>query len=123
MAGIGTALLVYAGGLSAAQGAVTIGAWYLFILSLSRFFDPVMNLSSFWSNIQSGLSAAERIFALMDAEPNVVQLENRDVPRLKGGICFENVSFRYAENEPVLNDFTLEIHPGENLAIVGPWQN
>ena len=119
MAGIGTAALVYAGGLSAAQGAVTIGAWYLFILSLSRFFDPVMNLSSFWSNIQSGLSAAERIFALMDTESNVIQIENLDVPKLKGGIRFENVSFRYAENEPVLNDFSLDIRPGENLAIVG----
>jgi ATP-binding cassette, subfamily B, bacterial len=118
-AGIGTALLVYAGGLSAARGAVTIGAWYLFILSLSRFFDPVMNLSSFWSNIQSGLSAAERIFALMDAEPNVVQTEKRPVPPLKGSICFDNVSFRYAENEPVLTDFSLDIRPGENLAIVG----
>jgi ATP-binding cassette subfamily B protein len=117
--GIGTAVIVYAGGLSAAQGAVTIGAWYLFILSLGRFFDPVMNLSAFWSNIQSGLSAAERIFALMDAEPNVVQIANLDVPNLKGEIRFENVSFRYAENEPVLTDFSLTIYPGENLAIVG----
>jgi ATP-binding cassette subfamily B protein len=117
--GIGTAIIVYAGGLSAAQGAVTIGAWYLFILSLGRFFDPVMNLSAFWSNIQSGLSAAERIFALMDAEPNVVQTADRDVPNLKGEIRFENVSFRYAENEPVLADFSLTIYPGENLAIVG----
>jgi ATP-binding cassette subfamily B protein len=119
LAGIATATLVYAGGLSAAQGAVTIGAWYLFIISLGRFFDPVMNLSAFWSNIQSGLSAAERIFALMDAEPNVVQIEKRDVLRFKGEIRFENVSFRYAENEPVLVDFSLTIHPGENLAIVG----
>ena len=119
VAGIGTAALVYAGGLSAAQGAVTIGAWYLFILSLGRFFDPVMNLSAFWSNIQSGLSAAERIFALMDAEPNVVQTDKLDVPALKGKIRFENVSFRYAENEPVLTEFSLTIHPGENLAIVG----
>jgi ATP-binding cassette subfamily B protein len=119
LAGIGTAKLVYAGGLSAAQGAVTIGAWYLFIMSLGRFFDPVMNLSAFWSNIQSGLSAAERIFALMDAEPNVIQEENRDVPALKGGIRFENVSFRYVEQEPVLVDFNLNIHPGEDLAIVG----
>ena len=119
MAGVGTAILVYAGGLSAASGAVTIGAWYLFILSLSRFFDPVMNLSSFWSNIQSGLSAAERIFALMDAEPNVIQTGNHDVPPLKGGIRFEHVDFRYAENEPVLTDFSLDIRPGENLAIVG----
>jgi len=119
MSGVGTAALVYAGGLSAASGAVTIGAWYLFIMSIGRFFDPVMNLSSFWSNIQSGLSAAERIFALMDAEPNVVQTGNHDVPQLRGGIRFENVSFRYAENEPVLTDFSLDIHPGENLAIVG----
>jgi ATP-binding cassette, subfamily B, bacterial len=119
IAGIGTAILVYAGGWSAAQGAVTIGAWYLFIMSLGRFFDPVMNLSAFWSNIQSGLSAAERIFALTDAEPNVVQTANQDVPALKGEIRFENVSFRYAENEPVLTDFNLTIHPGENLAIVG----
>ena len=117
--GIATAVLVYAGGLTAASGAVSIGAWYLFIISLGRFFDPVMNLSSFWSNIQSGLSAAERIFALVDAESNVVQTDNRDVPPLKGAIRFENVSFRYAENEPVLADFTLNIRAGENLAIVG----
>jgi ATP-binding cassette subfamily B protein len=117
--GIATAVLVFAGGLSAAQGAVTIGAWYLFILSLGRFFDPVMNLSAFWSNIQSGLSAAERIFALMDAEPNVVQTGDVDVPILTGLIRFENVFFRYAENEPVLTDFSLTIQPGENLAIVG----
>ncbi|MCX6035494.1 MAG: ABC transporter ATP-binding protein, partial [Chloroflexi bacterium] len=119
LVGIATATLVYAGGLSAAQGAVTIGAWYLFIMSLGRFFDPVMNLSAFWSNIQSGLSAAERIFALMDAEPNVVQTEKRDVSKLTGGIRFENVSFRYVDQEPVLIDFNLTIHPGENLAIVG----
>jgi len=119
LGGIATAVLVYAGGLSAAQGAVTIGAWYLFIISLGRFFDPVMNLSAFWSNIQSGLSAAERIFALMDAEPNVIQSDRRDVPQLQGEIRFENVSFRYAENEPVLTDFSLTIRPGENLAIVG----
>jgi ATP-binding cassette subfamily B protein len=119
LSGIFTAVLVYAGGMSAAQGAVTAGAWYLFILSLGRFFDPVMNLSAFWSNIQSGLSASERVFALMDAEPNVVQTEVRDVPNLRGEIKFENVSFRYADNEPVLNDFSLSIRPGENLAIVG----
>jgi ATP-binding cassette subfamily B protein len=119
VSGICVAVLVYAGGLSAASGAVTIGAWYLFILSLGRFFDPVMNLSAFWSNIQSGLSAAERIFALMDAEPNVVQTDKVDVPVLKGKILFENVSFRYSENEPVLTEFSLTIQPGENLAIVG----
>ena len=119
LSGIFTAVLVYAGGMSAAQGGVTVGAWYLFILSLSRFFDPVMNLSAFWSNIQAGLSASERVFALMDAEPNVIQAEARGVPPLRGEIRFENVSFRYADNEPVLTDFSLTVHPRENLAIVG----
>lgn len=119
LSGIFTAVLVYFGGLSAAAGAVTVGAWYLFILSLGRFFDPIMNLSAFWANIQSGLSASERVFALMDAEPNVRQIENRDVPRLRGEIRFENLSFRYVEDEPILSDFSLLIHPGENLAVVG----
>jgi ATP-binding cassette subfamily B protein len=119
LSGIFTAVLIYFGGLSAAAGGVTVGAWYLFILSLGRFFDPVMNLSAFWANIQSGLSASERVFALMDAEPNVRQIENRDVPRLRGEICFENLSFRYVDGEPVLSDFSLLIHPGENLAVVG----
>jgi ATP-binding cassette subfamily B protein len=119
LSGIFTALLVYAGGMTAAQGGVTVGAWYLFILSLGRFFDPVMNLSAFWSNIQSGLSAAERVFALMDAEPNVIQTRWEDVPRLRGEIRFENLSFRYVDQEPVLTDFSLEVRPGEDLAIVG----
>jgi ATP-binding cassette subfamily B protein len=79
----------------------------------------MMNLSAFWSNIQSGLSASERVFALMDAEPNVVQTDEQDVQPLRGEIRFENVSFRYADNEPVLTDFSLTIRPGENLAIVG----
>jgi len=119
LSGIFTAVLVYAGGMSAAQGGVTVGAWYLFILSLGRFFDPVMNLSAFWSNIQSGLSASERVFALMDAEPNVIQAEERAVPPLRGEIRFERLSFRYVDQEPVLTDFSLTIRPGDNLAIVG----
>ncbi len=117
--GLFTAVIVYAGGLSVARGTITAGAWYLFLLSLGRFFDPVMNLSAFWANIQSGLSAAERVFALMDAKTTVTQLESRPVPRLRGEIRFENVSFHYRANEPVLLDFNLHIRAGENLAIVG----
>ena len=47
-------MLVYVGGLNAAQGLVTIGSWYLFILSLERFFFPVLNLASFWAQVQAG---------------------------------------------------------------------
>jgi ATP-binding cassette subfamily B protein len=80
---------------------------------------PMMSLSAFWAQIQSGLSAAERVFALIDAEANVIQVANNKVPKLKGDIKFENLGFRYTENEGVLCDFNLHIHPGENLAIVG----
>jgi ATP-binding cassette subfamily B protein len=119
LGGIFVGVLVYSGGLGAAQGIVSIGAWYLFIMSLDQFFYPVLNLSAFWAQIQSGLSAAERAFALIDADPNVVQVDRRAVPPLRGDIRFERVSFRYRENEPILQDFSLHIHPGETLALVG----
>jgi ATP-binding cassette subfamily B protein len=117
--GIATAALVYFGGMSVQQGIVTAGAWYLFILSLDRFLFPVMNLSSFWTQIQNGLSAAERVFALIDAEPKVVQTGNRPVSGLRGKIDFERVCFRYSDKEQVLDDFSLNIRPGENIAVVG----
>lgn len=119
LGGIATAILVYVGGLSVAQGAVTIGAWLLFLQSLDRFFFPVLNLSAFWAQVQSGLSAAERIFALIDAEPAVLQIANTRPPVLLGDIRFDGVCFRYTEAEQVLQDFNLHISPGENLALVG----
>lgn len=117
--GVFVGVLVYVGGFSAAQGIVSIGAWYLFIMSLDQFFFPVLNLTSFWAQIQGGLSAAERVFALIDADPNVIQTDKQDVPRLKGEIRFEHIYFRYSDKEPILSDFNLLIHPGETLALVG----
>src|SRR3990172_4282642 len=119
LGGVATAILVYVGGLSAAQGMVSIGAWYLFIQSLDRFFFPVLNLSAFWAQVQSGLSAAERVFALIDAEPAVVQTASKPVPPLSGDIQFINVSFSYNERESVLEKFNLHIKPGETVALVG----
>lgn len=119
LGGIATAILVFVGGLSAAQGAVTIGAWFLFLQSLDRFFFPVLNLSAFWAQVQSGLSASERVFALIDAETAVVQTNNQIVKQLKGEISFEQVRFRYNEKEQVLEDFNLLIPPGETIALVG----
>jgi ATP-binding cassette subfamily B protein len=117
--GIFVAILVYAGGMGILSGAITVGAWYLFILSLDSFVNPISNLSAFWAQIQQGLSAAERVFALIDADPNVIQKEKRDVPQLKGEITFEHLNFRYTDKEPILTDFNLRISPGENLAFVG----
>ena len=117
--GVATGLLVYAGGLSVAQGVVTAGAWYLFLQSLDRFLFPIMNLSSFWTQVQSGLSASERIFALIDAKTAIIQTAGRMAGELRGEIIFTNVDFRYKENEPILDQFNLHIQPGESLAVVG----
>jgi ATP-binding cassette subfamily B protein len=119
MGGIYVAILVYAGGLSIEQGIISAGAWYLFILSLDNFMFPILNLSAFWAQIQSGLSAAERVFALIDADPNVVQTGAQTVTPLNGEICFENLGFYYKDDEPILADFNLFVRPGENLALVG----
>jgi len=116
--GGGTALLIYAGGLSAAQGLITVGAWYLFINSLDRFWSPIQNLSAFWSQVQSGLSSAERVFALIDAESALTQTDSQPVPRLRGEVEFDHLYFRYTA-QPVLEDFCLHVQPGENLALVG----
>jgi len=119
VSGIFVGILVYTGGWSAALGLVTVGAWYLFINSLDYFMFPVLNLTSFWAQIQSGLSAAERVFALVDADPNVMQTDKRDVPPLKKEILFDKLNFRYTDKEPILRDFSLHIQSGENLALVG----
>ncbi len=117
--GVGTALLVYFGGLSAAAGVITYGAWYLFITSVDRFWFPMAQLSAFWSQVQAGLSASERIFALIDAEPTVRQNAAVDPGRLRGEIEFKQVDFRYTAQEQVLSDFNLRIAPGEGIALVG----
>lgn len=119
LGGFATAALLYFGGLEAAAGVVSIGAWYLFMRGLDAFWFPVLNLSSFWTQVQSGLSAAERAFALIDAEPKVIQTANRFASVEKGEIYFEGVDFSYTGQEQVLKDFDLHIQPGENIAMVG----
>ena len=119
LSGVATAFLVYIGGVSVIDGLITVGAWYLFLQSLDRFFFPVLNLSSFWAQLQSGLSASERVFALMDAESKVLQTDDKRIPNINGKIQFENVCFQYTENEMVLDNFNLKINPGESIALVG----
>lgn len=117
--GIGTAILVYAGGLATRLGAVSPGNWVLFMQTVGFFWWPIMNISSFWSQFQDGLSAAERVFALIDAEPNVVQLASEPVPKVEGRIEFRHLRFAYHGDELVLPDFSLIIRPKETLAFVG----
>ncbi|MDH7484908.1 MAG: ABC transporter ATP-binding protein [Anaerolineae bacterium] len=122
--GLGVALLVYAGGLATRDGTVSPGDWYLFMQAVGFYWWPLMNIASFWSQFQDGLSAAERVFALIDAEPKVRQVAAEPVEAdghssLQGGIEFRNLTFAYTNNEVVLPDFTLRIRPRETLALVG----
>jgi len=76
LGGIATALVVYAGSHSVISGLISAGAWYMFVLSIDRFLQPVLAITSYWTQVQTGLSAAERIFALIDAEHTVIQTGN-----------------------------------------------
>lgn len=122
LAGLGTAIMTYAGGSAVLGGAIGVGAWYLFIVSLDQFWFPMTNVASFWTTIQNGLSAIERIFALIDAEPNVRQLPeaatNLAVPT-RGRVQFDKVWFRYNAQQQVLQNFSLTIEPGQSVALVG----
>ena len=132
LSGLGTAVVVFFGGLLVLNGRVSIGNWYLFVQGLAIFFYPLASISSFWSQFQQGLAASERVFALIDAEPRVVQTAQEPVARLAGRVTFDHVTFAYAgadpaEDEPdapvatkaVLRDFSLDIAAGESIALVG----
>jgi len=117
--GLGVATLIYAGGLATRGGIVSPGNWYLFMQAVGFFWWPLMNIASFWSQFQDGLSAAERVFALIDADPKVVQAATEPVEKLDGRIEFRQLMLTYTGEEIVLPDFTLEIRPKETLALVG----
>ncbi len=119
LAGLATAVVLYFGGESAFVGRITVGEWYLFIVSIEVFWFPLTSIASFWSQLQLGMAAAERVFALVDAEPRVKQRGNVAVEQLAGHIQFTNVRFRYSDKEQVLNGFSLDIRPGETVALVG----
>ncbi|TVR68714.1 MAG: ABC transporter ATP-binding protein [Spirochaetaceae bacterium] len=142
-AGVGTGLMVFAGGLAletappaergfaaliAATRAMTPGEWYLFLQAVGYFWWPMLGIASFYSQFQDGLSAAERVFALIDAEPSVRQVDRsgeedsspppRDRTR-SGHITFEGVRFSYSDKEEVFSHFSLDIPAGTTVALVG----
>lgn len=119
LSGLGTVLLVYLGGRQVINGDISAGDWFLFFQSVMLFWMPITSIASFWSQFQQGLSASERIFALIDAEPEVTQHASDDPGRIRGRIEFRDLGFRYDETQKVLDGFNLTIPAGETLAIVG----
>ncbi len=119
VAGIGTVIVIYFGGADVMGGEVTAGEWYFFVQSIGIFWFPLTGIASFWSQFQLGLSASERVFALIDAEPRVVQTDRLPVERLAGRVEFDRVDFGYLAGARVLDGFSLLIEPGETVALVG----
>jgi ABC-type multidrug transport system fused ATPase/permease subunit len=119
VAGVGTALIVYYGGQGVLAGVASPGEWFLFVEAVALFWFPLTSISSFWSQFQLGLSASERVFALIDAEPKVRQRGSEVIGGVRGEIEFDHVDFRYTDQERVLQNFSLRIRAGERIALVG----
>lgn len=118
---LGTCLVLWFGGTSVMGGSLTLGVLVAFMAYVTRFFMPIREISMLYNNVQSALAATERITEMIDAEPEVKEAEDAiELPRIRGEISFNNVSFGYDPNNFVLKDITLEIGENERIALVGP---
>jgi ABC-type multidrug transport system fused ATPase/permease subunit len=117
---IATMAVVLYGGSQAIQGEVSIGVLVAFIAALSGFFDPIQQLSQVYTTYQSGMAALDKIFELLDVEPDLVDSPDAvDLPRVRGALEFRDVSFRYGDGEFALRDVSLSVPPGQTVALVG----
>ncbi|MFW9946736.1 MAG: ABC transporter ATP-binding protein [Candidatus Odinarchaeota archaeon] len=117
--GIVITLLIFYGGNNVLGGAISAGDLNLFLQGLNYLFFPLLSVASFWPTFQAGMAASERIFALIDTIPIVVQNDNIKPSHLKGEIEIKNLVFYYEENKKIFDDFNLSIVSGESVAIVG----
>ncbi len=118
-AGLGNGIVAFAGGMSARDGGITMGQWFLFMQAVGFFWWPMLNIASFWSQLQDGFAAAERVFSLIDRESRVKQTGDFAPERIEGEIEFKSLGFSYSDKEKVLEGFSLKVAAGEKLAIVG----
>jgi ATP-binding cassette subfamily B protein len=119
LAGFATGSIVYLGARSALGGTISVSIWYLYIQSVDSFWFPAINIASYWNQFQQAMSALERVFALIDTENTVQQIDNQPAGKLSGLIEFDEVIFEYRTGERVLDHFNLTIPPGESVAFVG----
>ena len=109
------------GGLQVASGAMTIGAVQAFIQYSRQFTQPLSQLGSMANLLQSGVASAERVFELLDAEEQSADADPASTPSAASGrLVFENVSFSYSPDKPLIHDLSLVAEPGQTVAIVGP---
>ena len=120
LSAIATAGILLYGGIQAVEGSITIGVLVAFLAALNNFFDPIQQLSQLYTTYQSGMAALDKIFELLDEEPELVDAPDAvDLPRLRGEIVLDGVTFAYGEGAPALDDITLTVPPGQTVALVG----
>ncbi|MEU9116541.1 ABC transporter ATP-binding protein [Streptomyces sp. NPDC048483] len=114
-------LVAVVGGLRVAAGALSIGDVQAFIQYSRQFSQPLTQVASMANLVQSGVASAERVFELLDAkeqDPDAGRPARPD--HVTGRVAFEEVSFRYEEDKPLIDGLSLSVHPGQTVAIVGP---
>ena len=115
-------IIMVAGGFSVLDGVITLGTLYVFLQYINSLFEPIQELAEQFTTLQSAISAAEKIFTLMDTEPLIRDEENPvRLPAVKGKITFDHVWFSYTgkEDDWVLKDVSFTIEPGQSVAFVG----
>jgi ABC-type multidrug transport system fused ATPase/permease subunit len=115
------AILLYGGNQVIGGGsAVTIGVLASFVFYLQSFFDPIQSLSQLYTTYQSGMAALDKIFELLDEEPDLGDKPGAiELPRVRGEIEFDEVSFSYDGETPALCEVDLHVPPGQTVALVG----
>jgi ABC-type multidrug transport system fused ATPase/permease subunit len=118
-----TVEILVIGGLEAINGHASTGVVFGFIAALNNFFDPIQQLSQLYTTYQSGMAALDKIFALLDEQPEIVDAPDaRELPRIAGRLEFRDVSFRYGADPQgayALRDVDLDVAPGQTIALVG----
>ncbi|OPL17591.1 MAG: hypothetical protein AVO35_09170 [Candidatus Aegiribacteria sp. MLS_C] len=119
-ASLGIALVLVYGGGNVLTGALTIGSLVAFISYVRQMFRPLSDISEKYNIMQSAMAASERIFAIMDTEPDIVDPSAAVRTEIAGGIEFDDVNFSYEEGNRVLRDVSFSVDPGKSVALVGP---
>lgn len=118
---VATGIVLLFGGISVAQGALTLGTVIAFLGYVNRFFLPVQELSQLYATMQTAMAGGERVINLLNTEPAISDRDDATVmPPIKGRIQLQDVSFGYRENLPVLREINLDFPPGTMVALVGP---
>ena len=118
---VATCIVLGVGGMMVAQGGLTIGVIVAFMAYVSRFFDPIRDLSQLFTTLQTASAGGERVLELLDAQPSVLDRPGAvELPEVVGCIELRDVSFGYNNEREILHHVSMLVEPGETIALVGP---